>query len=65
MTGASPGVGVTGYTLGGGLGFLARRYGLAANALTRGRQPHRRLGLRTGIEPDSGSRRGWAGMVSG
>jgi FAD/FMN-containing dehydrogenase len=25
---------VTGYTLGGGLGWLARRYGLAANSVT-------------------------------
>ena len=32
--GTSPNVGVTGYTLGGGLGPLARRYGLAANSVT-------------------------------
>jgi hypothetical protein len=34
LAGSSPTVGVAGYTLGGGLGFLARRYGLAANSLT-------------------------------
>jgi FAD binding domain len=34
LAGSSPSVGVTGYTLGGGLGWLARRYGLAANSVT-------------------------------
>jgi hypothetical protein len=34
LAGSSPGVGVTGYTVGGGLGWLARRYGLAANSVT-------------------------------
>jgi len=34
LAGSSPYVGVTGYTLGGGTGFLARRYGLAANSVT-------------------------------
>jgi FAD/FMN-containing dehydrogenase len=34
LAGSSAGVGVAGYTLGGGLGFLARRYGLAANSVT-------------------------------
>jgi FAD/FMN-containing dehydrogenase len=34
LSGSSLGVGVAGYTLGGGLGFLARRYGLAANSVT-------------------------------
>ena len=34
LAGTSPNVGVTGYTLGGGIGWLARRYGLAANSLT-------------------------------
>jgi FAD/FMN-containing dehydrogenase len=34
LAGGSPNVGVTGYTLGGGLGWLARRYGLAANSVT-------------------------------
>jgi FAD/FMN-containing dehydrogenase len=34
LAGSSPSVGVAGYTLGGGLGWLARRYGLAANSVT-------------------------------
>src|SRR5262249_29204753 len=34
LAGSSPNVGVTGYTLGGGMGWLARKYGLAANAVT-------------------------------
>jgi FAD/FMN-containing dehydrogenase len=33
LAGSSPDVGVAGYTLGGGLGWLARRYGLAANSV--------------------------------
>jgi hypothetical protein len=35
LAGTSPNVGVTGYTLGGGMGWLARRYGLAANSVTK------------------------------
>ena len=31
LAGSSPDVGVVGYTLGGGLSFLGRKYGLAAN----------------------------------
>jgi FAD/FMN-containing dehydrogenase len=34
LHGSSPDVGVTGYTLGGGMGWFARRLGLAANAVT-------------------------------
>ena len=34
LAGSSPTVGVTGYTLAGGIGWLARRYGLAANSVT-------------------------------
>ncbi|WP_217913984.1 FAD-binding oxidoreductase [Miltoncostaea marina] len=34
LHGSSPDVGVAGYCLGGGIGWLARRHGLAANALT-------------------------------
>jgi hypothetical protein len=34
LAGTAAGVGVTGYTLGGGLGWLARRHGLAANSVT-------------------------------
>ena len=34
LAGSSPNVGVTGYTLGGGMGWLAHRYGLAANSVT-------------------------------
>jgi hypothetical protein len=33
LAGSSPEIGVVGYTLGGGLGWLARRYGLACNSL--------------------------------
>ena len=34
LAGSAPDVGVVGYTLGGGLSWLARRYGLAANHVT-------------------------------
>jgi FAD/FMN-containing dehydrogenase len=34
LAGTAANVGVTGYTLGGGLGWLARRHGLAANSVT-------------------------------
>ena len=34
LAGSSPDVGVVGYTLGGGLSFLGRRYGLAANRVS-------------------------------
>ena len=34
LSGSSPDVGVVGYTLGGGLSWLARRHGLAADAVT-------------------------------
>jgi hypothetical protein len=34
LAGSSPDVGVVGYTLGGGLSWLSRRYGLAANSVT-------------------------------
>ena len=34
LAGSSPDVGVVGYTLGGGLSFLGRKYGLAANSVT-------------------------------
>ena len=55
LAGTSPNVGVTGYTLGGGIGWLARRYGLAANSVTAAEivTPDGRL-VRTeaGHEPD-------------
>ncbi len=35
LSGSSPSVGVTGYTLGGGIGWLGRRYGLAADSVLR------------------------------
>jgi FAD/FMN-containing dehydrogenase len=34
LAGSSPDVGVVGYTLGGGLSWMARRHGLAANSVT-------------------------------
>jgi FAD/FMN-containing dehydrogenase len=34
LAGSSPDVGVVGYTLGGGVSWLSRRYGLAANSVT-------------------------------
>jgi hypothetical protein len=34
LAGSSPDVGVAGYTLGGGMSWLARRYGFAANSVT-------------------------------
>src|SRR5262249_22658752 len=33
LAGSSPDVGVVGYTLGGGMGFIGRQYGLSANAV--------------------------------
>lgn len=47
LNGSAPGVGVVGYTLGGGLGLLARRYGYAADhvraieLVTADGKPHR------------------------
>lgn len=35
LLGSSPGVGAIGYTLGGGLGWLARKYGLAVDSVRR------------------------------
>ena len=35
LLGSSPGVGAIGYTLGGGLGWLARKYGLSADSVRR------------------------------
>ncbi|MFP5362632.1 MAG: FAD-binding oxidoreductase [Thermoleophilia bacterium] len=34
LAGSSPDVGVVGYSLGGGIGWLSRRYGLQANSIT-------------------------------
>jgi len=34
LHGSSPDVGIAGYTLGGGMGWLARKHGLAANSVT-------------------------------
>ncbi|MEW2353570.1 FAD-binding protein [Spirillospora sp. NPDC029432] len=35
LSGSHPGVGVTGYTLGGGMGWLSRAYGFAADSVLR------------------------------
>ncbi|HKE52821.1 MAG TPA: FAD-binding oxidoreductase [Actinomycetes bacterium] len=35
LSGSAPSVGVTGYTLGGGVGWLARKYGFAADSVRR------------------------------
>src|SRR3954470_23774203 len=37
LSGSNPSVGVAGYTLGGGLGWLGRRHGVAADRLRRAR----------------------------
>ncbi|MEV0428522.1 FAD-binding protein [Micromonospora sp. NPDC050495] len=37
LSGSAPDVGVVGYTLGGGLGWLSRRHGLAADSVLRAR----------------------------
>ena len=42
LAGSSPDVGVVGYTLGGGLSWLGRRYGLACQPRPRRRARHRR-----------------------
>ncbi len=42
LAGSSPDVGVVGYTLGGGLSWLGRRYGLACQPRLGGRGRHRR-----------------------
>src|SRR6266545_548498 len=42
VSGSSTSVGVTGYTFGGGLGWLSRRHGLAADSLGPRRPGHRR-----------------------
>ena len=34
LHGSSPDVGIAGYSLGGGMGWLARRYGLQCNSVT-------------------------------
>ena len=47
LPGSSPDVGVVGYTLGGGLSFLGRKYGLAANNVRVGRARNRRRRRRT------------------
>src|SRR5574339_481020 len=35
LLGSSPDVGAVGYTLGGGMGWLARKYGLSADSVNR------------------------------
>lgn len=47
LCGSSPDVGVTGYTLGGGLGWLAREHGLAADSVLRARVVTADGGVRT------------------
>ncbi len=34
LVGSSPDVGIVGYTLGGGVGYLGRKHGLATNSVT-------------------------------
>jgi hypothetical protein len=55
LLGSSPDVGVVGYTLGGGVGWLARRHGLAANRVTSAEvvtADGRILEVDAGCEPD-------------
>ena len=48
LSGSSPTVGVTGYTLGGGVGWLARKHGFAADSLRARRGRHCRREHRDG-----------------
>ena len=55
LHGSSADVGVVGYTLGGGLGWLARKHGFACNRVTGDRRRHRRrrgAARRADNEPD-------------
>ena len=48
LSGSSPDVGVVGYTLGGGLSWLARKHGLSANNVVADRARHARRRARPG-----------------
>ena len=51
LSGSSPDVGVVGFTLGGGIGWLSRRYGLASERVTGDRGRHRRRAPRAHRPP--------------
>jgi FAD/FMN-containing dehydrogenase len=55
VSGSSPSVGVTGFTLGGGLGWLSREYGFAADSVVRAEvvtAAGRRISVSAGEHPD-------------
>ena len=60
LHGSSPDVGVAGYSLGGGIGWYARKLGLAANSLTARRARHRRRHAWSAPTPTTNPELFWA-----
>ena len=60
LHGSSPDVGIAGYSLGGGMGWLARKHGLQANSRHRARAGHRRRRARPHATPSTSPDLFWA-----